>query len=293
MSSGVDLGKHMLATKYCLLLTMQGCFRDISGLSKAGTIQRPSPCSACSLIYRRIQCGLQAPQTMTPLDAISVLKTQSLPSLVQDQIERMILDGTLNPGEPLREVVLANTLGVSRGPVREAFRGLEEKGLIRVEKNCGVQVRTLSHEEADQIYEVRITLEVLIGRKVVENITRQGLDGLAAILDDMAIAAENTDINPYTSLNLMFHDSLARLGGNAKLHETYRRLVAQLSLFRHRAYMHDKQSMALSLREHKAIYQAILAKQPEICSELLRLHAEDSRRRLHHALQPTDSPPSA
>jgi phosphonate utilization transcriptional regulator len=230
---------------------------------------------------------------MTPLDAISVLKTQSLPSLVQDQIERMILDGTLSPGEPLREVTLANTLGVSRGPVREAFRGLEEKGLIQVEKNCGVQVRTLSHAEADQIYEVRISLEALIGSKVAENITRQGLDELAVILEDMTIAAENTDINPYTSLNLMFHDTLARLSGNAKLHETYRRLVAQLSLFRRRAYMHNQQSMALSLREHRAIYQTILARQPQLGSELLRLHAEDSRRRLHQALLPTDSPPSA
>lgn len=226
---------------------------------------------------------------MTPLDALKVLKTQSLPNLVQDQIESMILNGTLSPGEPLREATLANTLGVSRGPVREAFRGLEEKGLIRVEKNCGVQVRTLSHEEAGQIYEVRVMLEALIGRKVVENINDQGLAELSAILDDMALAAESADINPYTSLNLVYHDALARLSGNAKLHETYRRLVAQLSLFRRRAYMHDKQSMALSLREHRAIFQAILEKQSDRASELLRAHAEDSRHRLLQALRPTDS----
>jgi len=223
-------------------------------------------------------------------DAFTVLRTQSLPNLVQEQIERMILDGTLSPGEPLREAALANTLGVSRGPVREAFRGLQEKGLIQVEKNCGVQVRTLNHLEADQIYEVRITLEALIGRKVTENITRQGINELTAILGDMAIAAEDSNVNPYTSLNLAYHDTLAHLTGNPQLHETYRRLVSQLSLFRRRAYLHDMQSMALSLREHRAIFQTIADGNSERTSELLRDHAEDSRRRLHNALLPGDAP---
>jgi phosphonate utilization transcriptional regulator len=222
-------------------------------------------------------------------DAFTILRTQSLPNLVQEQIERMILDGTLGPGEPLREATLANTLGVSRGPVREAFRGLQEKGLIQVEKNCGVQVRTLNHLEADQIYEVRITLEALIGRKVTESITHQGINELTTILDDMAIAAVDSNVNPYTSLNLAYHDTLARLTGNPQLHETYRRLVSQLSLFRRRAYLHDMQSMALSLREHRAIFQAIADGDSVRASELLREHAEDSRRRLHNALLPSDA----
>jgi phosphonate utilization transcriptional regulator len=229
------------------------------------------------------------PTDMILHDALALLRTQSLPNLVQEQIERLILDGTLKPGEPLREMTLAKTLGVSRGPVREAFRGLEEKGLVRVEKNCGVQVRRLSHAEADQIYEVRITLEALIGRKVAENIAPAGLARLSDILDQMASAAQERDINPYTSLNLIYHDTLARLSGNPQLHETYSRLVAQLSLFRRRAYMHDKQSMALSLREHRAIYQALGEGDAERASRLLRDHAEDSRRRMHEALLPSDS----
>lgn len=223
-------------------------------------------------------------------DALALLRTQSLPSLVQEQIERFILDGTLKPGERLREVALAKTLGVSRGPVREAFRGLEEKGLVRVEKNCGVQVRTLSQKEADQIYEVRITLEALIGHKVAQLATETGVAELSAILDQMARAAEAADVNPYTSLNLVYHDTLARLSGNLQLHETYRRLVAQLSLFRRRAYLHDKRSMTLSLSEHRAIFQAIAARDGETASRLLRDHAEDSRRRLHEALRLTDMP---
>ncbi|MCS6764508.1 MAG: GntR family transcriptional regulator [Candidatus Protistobacter heckmanni] len=77
----------------------------------------------------------------------------------------MILDGHLLPGDPLREVPLSALLGVSRGPIREAFRSLEEKGMVTVVKNFGVFVRTLDPEEADQIYEVRELLEAMIGAK--------------------------------------------------------------------------------------------------------------------------------
>lgn len=221
---------------------------------------------------------------MSYSDALVVLRKHSLPDLVQDELERLILDGKLAPGEPLREIAVASLLGVSRGPVREAFRGLEEKGLLRIEKNCGVSVRTLSPEEADQIYEVRIVLEVMIGRKVAETLTKAGLAELKAIVRAMTPAAKDDNVHPYTRLNLAFHDALARLSGNAALHESYRRLVAQLTLFRHKAYLHDKNSMALSLREHQAILDAIEAQKPNRASDLLRSHAQDSRNRLHKAL---------
>src|SRR5438128_1775892 len=68
-------------------------------------------------------------------DAIALLQSNSLPALVQQELERMILSGELSGGAKLTEVALARRLGVSRGPVREAFRGLEELGLVRLEKN--------------------------------------------------------------------------------------------------------------------------------------------------------------
>ncbi|WP_373506670.1 GntR family transcriptional regulator [Thiocapsa sp.] len=142
---------------------------------------------------------------------------------------------------------------------------------------------------ADQIYEVRVALEGLIGRKLAETITPDGLKQLAGILEEMASAAEDPDVNPYTSLNLTYHVALARLTGNAKLHETYSRLVAQLTLFRRRTYLHDAQSMALSLQEHRAIFDALAAHDPKRAAALLGAHAEDSRRRLHASLLPTDT----
>jgi phosphonate utilization transcriptional regulator len=227
---------------------------------------------------------------MTVSTTLTLLQQHSLPSLVQEEIERMILDGRLAPGAPLREVALSAQLGVSRGPIREAFRGLEEKGLVRVVKNCGVHVRTLSLAEADQIYEVRIALEALIGRLLAGAITAVSLAELHRILDAMAVAAASIDVDGYTSLNLALHDRMAALTGNAKLHEAYSRLVGELSLFRRQAYIHNKRTLVVSLREHRAIVRAVAASDADLAADLLRRHAEDSRGRMHAALDPTSAP---
>lgn len=222
---------------------------------------------------------------MTFTTTLDVLKTQSLPGLVQDELERMILEGRLLPGEQLREVTMAALLGVSRGPVREAFRALEEKGLVKVVKNCGAYVRTLDLEEADQIYEVREVLEAMIGDKTARLVDVNGIARLEAILERMKLAVAAADVNCYTGLNFSFHDALAALCGNRKLHETYKRLVAELSLFRRHTYIHDETSLTKSLSEHQAIFKAIAEHRPEIASELLRRHVSESRQRLHQVLE--------
>jgi DNA-binding GntR family transcriptional regulator len=81
-----------------------------------------------------------------PHPTITLLQTSSLSSVVQGELERMILSGELRPGEKLTEMALAARLGVSRGPLREAFRMLDESGLVRTEKNRGVFVRDLPVE---------------------------------------------------------------------------------------------------------------------------------------------------
>ncbi len=85
----------------------------------------------------RVPCTLH----VIPHPTIALLQSNSLPSVVQQEIERMILAGELAPGAKLNEACAGRTLGVSRGPVREAFRMLEEAGLVRQEKNRGVFVR--------------------------------------------------------------------------------------------------------------------------------------------------------
>ncbi len=97
----------------------------------------------------------------------------------------MILTGELAIGAKLNEVALAERLGVSRGPVREAFRALEESGLVHLEKNRGVFVRQISVEEADEIYEVRATLDEWVGRRLAQTATAGQVKELKAIVERM------------------------------------------------------------------------------------------------------------
>ncbi|MDO9439952.1 MAG: GntR family transcriptional regulator, partial [Beijerinckiaceae bacterium] len=93
--------------------------------------------------------------TLSTQSTIALLQTSSLTSVVQGELERMILSGELAPGAKLTEMTLAARLGVSRGPLREAFRMLEEAGLVRTEKNRGVFVRDIPIDEAVEIFDLR------------------------------------------------------------------------------------------------------------------------------------------
>ncbi len=115
--------------------------------------------------------GSRTPRAVAADHPIALLQTNSLPALVQREIERMILAGDLAAGAQLRETEVAAMLGVSRGPVREAFRALEESGLVRLEKNRGVFVRQISVEEADDIFELRAVLDEFAGRRAAQNTT--------------------------------------------------------------------------------------------------------------------------
>ena len=114
--------------------------------------------------------------------------------LVQKELERMILAGELGVGAKLNEVALAERLGVSRGPVREAFRGLEESGLVRQEKNRGVFVRQTSVEEADDTFEVRAIFDEWAGRRVAQTASAEQVKQLKAVVERMERAAAKSDV---------------------------------------------------------------------------------------------------
>ncbi len=112
-----------------------------------------------------------------------MLKSNSLPSLVQRELERMIVAGDLAAGAKITEAGIALQLGVSRGPVREAFRALEASGLVRLEKNRGVFVRQISVAEADDIFELRALLEDFAGRRVAASAAPADIDELRRLVD--------------------------------------------------------------------------------------------------------------
>jgi phosphonate utilization transcriptional regulator len=215
----------------------------------------------------------------TPLQ---ILQAHSLPSVVQAEIEQMILGGELKAGQRINEAALAERFGTSRGPVREALRALEECGLVRAERNRGVFVREVTLAEADEVYDLREALDELIGRRLAERITAGQLAALKALLADMDAATAARELERYYRLNLEFHDRLVEFVGNSHLSATYRRLTKELLLFRLHGLI-EGGGFAVSNSEHKAIVRAIASRDPERAGRVLRAHAADSRGRMHKA----------
>ena len=219
----------------------------------------------------------QAAQT-----ALQLVQSNSLPALVQVEIEQLILRGELAIGQRINESELAVRFGTSRGPIREALRALEESRLVRSEKNRGVFVREISVAEADEIYDVREVLDQLIGQRVAERVTPERLRSLEAVLTEMDQATDRQDVKSYHSLNLKFHDMLVDFAGNARLTESYRLLTRGLLLFRLRG-LQDGGGFAVSNTEHRAVVRAVAQRDTVRAGQLLRQHAAKSRARMHKA----------
>lgn len=213
--------------------------------------------------------------------AIALVRQQSLTSLVQREIERRIIAGELEPGAKLNEAELAAAMGISRGPVREAFRALEQAGLVHTEKNRGVFVRQVSLEEANEIYEVRAALEAQIGRLAATRISAQQLERLRGIVKRMHAVGRSRDPDAYFPLNLEFHETLAEACGNRALATNYRRVVNELNLYRRQAIMRNVEIIPVSTKEHEAIVAAVAQGDAALAERLLYDHVINSRSRLH------------
>ena len=214
--------------------------------------------------------------------AIALVQSSSLPMLVQQELERIILAGELPAGSKLNEAAVAARLGVSRGPVREAFRALEESGLVRLEKNRGVFIRQIPVEEADEIYELRAVLDEFVGRRLAQTATPDNVRELSTRVDRMEKAAAKGDVETYLAANVDFHDRMVELAGNGKLLVMYRRLVNELHLYRH-ATLAQGGALPISTREHREIVDRIASGLPTAAGRALHDHVMASQERMHRA----------
>lgn len=216
---------------------------------------------------------------VTPHPTIALLRTASLSTAAQQEIERMILAGEIAPGAKLTEAWLSERLGISRGPIREAFRMLEEAGLVRQEKNRGVFVRDIPLDEAVEIYDLRAAMDALIGRRLATSITPEQLKKARALVDRMEAAAKSGDADAYHLLNLQFHDALVEFAGNRKLAAIYRKLVKELALFRRRN-LNDRSVLPHSVAEHRQILKAIASGDAEAAGRTMYEHVIESKERM-------------
>jgi DNA-binding GntR family transcriptional regulator len=218
------------------------------------------------------------------LQQIKQRRSRTLPTIVREEIAGMIASGELSSGDRINESELATRLGISRGPVREACRSLEEAGLLVSVVNQGVFVREMTLDDARELYQVRGALSGLIGRLAAEHATSASLKTLRALVDAMNEAADQQDLSGYYKLNLEFHDLLMKIANNRMLADLYLSVIKQTHLFRRRGLV-QQGSLKTSNQEHQAILDALERHDGAAAEQALTQHVAKGWARLAASIE--------
>ena len=182
-----------------------------------------------------------------------------------------IVRGSLPPGRRLSEPELARQLGVSRTPVREAIRVLEREGLLRRVPGRGVSVVEISLDDVEEIYTIKSVLEGVAVRLACQRATDRDLERLYRYIREMEALADGPDIGAYAGVSREFHAALIRAARSPRLSEIYR--IVDTPVQRLRVYSLSQPGRPPdSVREHRAILDAIARRDPDEAESLIRSH---------------------
>lgn len=185
----------------------------------------------------------------------AALDQRTLWQRAHEHLRDEIISGSLTPGTELNEVTLAELLGVSRGPIREALGRLAIEGLVTIRPRRGAVVRALSNEEFIEAYQVREALEMMAVRLAVPKLTAEDLAAMESLIEEMALHAEAGDVPRFFEANTEFHQRFFRAADNRLLAELYRQLRGQIDRHRLRS-LELRGDLRRSIVEHRAVLWA-------------------------------------
>lgn len=201
-----------------------------------------------------------------------------LRDVVFETLRDAIITQVLKPGERLMEIQLADEMGVSRTPVREAIRKLELEGLVVMVPRKGAYVAGVSMKDIHEVYEVRAALEMLAVTLAAERITDEELDALERQVLRESEAEENSDENALDNIiyiDSTFHDIIYQAAHNQRLVQFVNILQEQLQRFRAASLSRPGRSKT-ALDEHKQIVEALAERNGELASRLAKEHIENA-----------------
>lgn len=202
----------------------------------------------------------------------------TLTSRVYEVLKNKILSMELPPGTRLKDGELAKGLGVSNTPIREAIRQLEKDGLVETIPHRGNFVKKMSPEEVCEIYDVRMVLEALAARLAVDMFTPEQLKWIETKVEEYERAFDNDDISLGLEVDFAFHDLIAQASGNKTLLEMLRGLATRIHTLRHMD--RGKTRRRESLKDHKAIYQALKERDAKKAEEAITQHISKGKERV-------------
>lgn len=205
------------------------------------------------------------------LSKVNLNDYKPLRDVIFDTLRQAIIVGELKPGERLMEVQLAEKMGVSRTPVREAIRKLELEGLVSMLPRKGAHVAELSVKDIMDVLEVRATLDGLATALAAQNIKDDELKELKNVLQQLVNYIEKENLQGSIKKDVEFHEIIYRCSRNDKLIQIVSNLREQVHRFRV-IYMKDYISPKELIREHMDIYDAIASRNPDTARGVAEKH---------------------
>ncbi len=202
-------------------------------------------------------------------------KTVSLADQVFERLEDDIIHGVYARGEILTELKLVEALGVSRTPIREALRRLEQERLI-ADSGKGSVVLGITEEDLLDIMNIRERIEGLAARYAAQNLTDAGRKELTHIVGLQDHYFETGDIEHMRRIDDEFHEAICRLSGHSVINDTLVPLHRKTRRYR-RIAMEDSARAAVTRQEHRAIYDAIMAGDADLAEKLTARHIKNAR----------------
>jgi DNA-binding GntR family transcriptional regulator len=217
-----------------------------------------------------------------------ITEQKSLQERTYQALRVALLDGVYLPGERIYEGVVAAELGVSRNPVREAVRRLQQDGLLHVRPHYGIYVASIPPEEIEDIYRIRGALEATAAALAAERMTEEEVEELGAILREqerVATTAAALPREPVSSVQAdRFHHAIHVGARSPRLNILLEQIYAQVTHFRNLTLRQPGRA-AVSAAGHARIYEAIRARRPGQADRLMRAHIDDARQALVRALR--------
>lgn len=209
---------------------------------------------------------------MTQLfEKIEITDLRPIRQIVLERLRKAIMDGSFEPGDRLVETAIADGMGVSRTPVREAFRQLEIEGLAENVPRRGTIVKGISKSDILEIYQIREVLEGLAFRLACSNISEEKIIELKNKLIKMDECIDNDDIQEYWKYHGEFHDSILYLSNNKRLIDQMKQIYEYLSKLRNFTLVMNKRRR-VAMKEHKALIEAFEKKDKELAEQIGREH---------------------
>ncbi|KAF0221375.1 MAG: GntR family transcriptional [Geobacteraceae bacterium] len=215
-------------------------------------------------------------------------KHLTLREKILETIRDAIMSGALKPGEKVSEPELAERFGISRTPIREAFRQLESEGYLTVIPRKGAVVVSFSQKDVEEFYAIKSILEGYAARRACDNLTSKEIEKLQAVNEKLRLLSHNGDVKNFFKVHNDFHELFIKAADNEKLHELITHLVRKFQRLR-LASLSLPGRMLVSVEEHEKIIEAFRKRDPALSERLVRRNAEYGGKVLMHVGRGTPS----